>query len=240
MQKSIDTAKILSQSPDTNHLQRLKDVDLYETFKPIYKLDVTNHDANLIVSFLVFAYDPDSLLLNISKDRNENKEEIMLSLGLKPDRDLMKEIIHNDCENFNSCVSMYLGKLTDWRWPTIYSQLDYHSNMIRFANQKTDSEKRIDKMSKEGIVKEMKQDIDMDTVAKVNIQKGTLLKAAIDARQEADRLLEAMKKDFLPTDNATQQDFGFTFTETAKKKVDIYSWRTFIKNRNEIKKSLLQ
>lgn len=240
MQKAIEAAKILSESPDKNHLQHLKDTDLYDTFKDIYKLeDITNSEANLLVSFLIFAYDPDSMRLNISKDRHENKEEIMLSLGLKPAMELMQEIIHNDNNNFNTCVSMYLGKLTDWRWPTIYAQLDYHANMLRFANQKTDSEKTFDKMNKEGVVKEMKQDIDMDTVAKVNIQKGALLTKAIEARQEADRLLEAMRKDFLPTDTATQSDFGFAFTDTAKKKVDIYSWRSFIKDRNEKRKPLV-
>lgn len=159
----------------------------------------------------------------------------MLSLGLKPSMDLMREIIHNDCNGFNTCVSLFLGKLTDWRWSTIFTQLDYHANMLRFANQKTDSEKKFDKMSKEGVVKEMKVDIDMDTVAKINIQKGTLLKNAIEARHEADRLLEAIRKDFLPTDTATQSDFGFAFTDSAKKKIDIYSWRDFIKNEKEKK-----
>lgn len=239
MQKAIDTARILSDSPGSNHLQHLKDVDLFSVFKDIYKLkDINTHDANLLCAYLIYAYDPDSLRLNISKDRHENKEEIMLSLEIDPKIQLMQDIIHNDNNNFNTCVSLYLGKLTDWRWPTIYAQLDYHANMLRFANQKTDSEKTFDKMNKEGVVKEMKQDIDMDTVAKVNIQKGALLTKAIEARQEADRLLEAMRKDFLPTDTATQADFGFQFTETAKKKLDIYSWRDFIKNRNEKKQAV--
>ena len=240
MQKAIEAAKVLSEHPDKNNLQHLKDTDLYDVFKDIYKLEnITNKEANLLTAYLIYTYDPDSMRLNISKDRHENKEEIMLSLGLKPSMDLMQDVIHNDNDNFNTCVSLYLGKLTDWRWSTVYSLLDYHSNMLRFANQKTDSEKRTDKMSKEGVVKEMKEDIDMDTVAKVNIQKGALLTKAIEARQEADRLLEAMRKDFLPTDTATQADFGFAFTDTAKKKVDIYSWRSFIKDRNEKKKSLV-
>lgn len=227
-------AKLLSDTPDVNHLQDLKDTDLYSTFKDLYKLDTTNKEANLLVSFLIFAYDPDSLRLNIRKDRYENKQEILKSLGLDIESELISDIARNENESFTNSVTLYLEKLTDWRWPTIYSLLDYHSSMIRFTNQKTETEKKYDKISKDGESKlTISKDIDMETISKINIQKSELLKKAISAREDADKLLEEIRKAFMPTDTVTAQDFGFTFTETAKKIVNIYSWREFIKTHKE-------
>jgi hypothetical protein len=107
--------------------------------------------------------------------------------------------------------------------------------MIRFANQKTEEEKSFDKMNKEGEVKTLSASYDIDTIAKVNIQKSDIFKRAIEAREKADILLEDIRKEFMPTDTVVQADLGFTFTETAKKKVNTLSWREFIKTLNEKK-----
>lgn len=239
MQRAIDTAKVLSKHPEQNHIEYLKDCNLFNTFEGIYRLNISASNANLISAYLIYAYDPDSVKLDIRKDRIENKSEIMNSIGINPDDELMQEIITNGNDDFNNCVLLFLEKLTDWRWVTIYSLLDYHANMIRFSNQKTESEKKFDKMNKEGEVKEMIQEYDIDTISKVNIQKSDLLKRAIDSREKADVLLDEIRKNFLPTDTAVQADLGFVFTETAKKKVNVSSWREFIRNRNDKKLAAL-
>jgi len=218
MQLAIECAKVLSESPDTNHLQHLKDTDLYNVFKGIYKLDITNREANLIVAYIIYAYDPDSLRLNIRKDRYENKQEILSSLGLTYESELLRDIIYNENDVVTNSVTLYLEKLTDWRWPTIYSLLDYHSSMIRFTSQKTETEKKYDKVGKDGSTQTVTKDYDMEAISKVNIQKSDLLKKAVESRETADKLLEEIRKSFMVTDTATQQDFGFTFTETAKKR----------------------
>lgn len=235
MNKAIEAARTLSKSPESNHLDYLKEANLFNCFEGIYKLNVNVETANLVVAYLIYAYDPDSLKLDIRKDRYENKVEILISLGLDINSEIVQELLTNGNEDFNNCVLVYLEKLTNWRWQTIYSLLDYHSNMIRFANQKTEEEKSFDKMNKEGEVKTLSQSYDIDTIAKVNIQKSDIFKRAIEARKNADELLEDIRKEFMPTDTVVQQDFNFTFTETSKKKVNILSWREYIKGLNEKK-----
>jgi len=237
MQKAIEAAKNISRELNKDHTFYLEDMGLIKTFEEVYNLGISVKDENRIICFIVFAFDPDSQKLDIRKDRRENKESILSCLGADIKSDLFKEILNNSHEKFNNIVLVYLELLTNWKWQTIFSLLDYHSNMIRFATQKTEAEKSFDKINKEGEVKTITQDYDIDTIAKVNLQKSEIFKRAIDARKQADELLEEIRKEFMPTDHVTQIDFGFTFTDTAKKNVDIYSWKEFITTLNEKKKT---
>lgn len=237
MQKFIECARKIITDLEKNWLPEFYELGLNKTFDEIYRLNVSITEANLLTSFIIFSYDPDSSRLDIRKDRYENKCQILSGIGGNINSALFKDILENNNEAFNNVVLNYLEKITTWQWPTIFSLLDYHSNMLRFANQKTEVEKSIDKMNKEGEVKTLTQDYDIDTLAKVNKTKGELLSAAIEAREKASKLLLEIKKDFMPTDHATQSDFNFVFTDTAKDKVDILSWRSFIRQRNDRKAS---
>lgn len=237
MLRYIEVARKIITDLDKNWLPEFNDQGLNKTFDDIYRMNVSISDANILTSFIIFSYDPDSSRLDIRKDRYENKCQILTGIGGNINSELFKDILENNNEVFNNVVLNYLEKITTWQWPTIFSLLDYHSNMLRFANQKTEAEKSIDKMNKEGEIKTLTQDYDIDTLAKVNKTKGELLSAAIEAREKATKLLLEIKKDFMPTDHATQSDFQFDFTDTAKEKVDILSWRQWIKGRNERKKA---
>lgn len=233
MRKGIEIADKIIKNPTSDWLYEFEYIDLKNTFISIYGFDTDLKEKNLLSAFIIFAYDPDSLKLDVRKDRYENKVSIMKNLGINTNTLLIEEILNNSNELFNNCVMLYLEQLTNWRWQTIFALLDYHSNMIRFANQKTEAEKSIDKMNKEGEVKTLVSEYDIDTVSKVNQQKGALLEQALKSRMDAEKLLEEIRKEFMPTDNSTQQDFGFTFTETSKKKINTESWSEFIKARNE-------
>ncbi len=235
MQKFVDCARKIITDLEKNWLSELNELGFNKTFDEIYKMNVSITDANLSVAYLIYCYDPDSTRLDIRKDRYENKCQILTGIGGNIDSPLFKEILENNNETFNNVVINYLEKITTWQWPTIYSLLDYHSSMLRFANQKTEAEKSIEKMNKDGEVKTLTQDYDIDTLAKVNKTKGELLSAALEAREKASKLLLDIKKDFMPTDHATQSDFQFDFTDTAKEKVDIMSWRSFVRDRNRRK-----
>lgn len=225
----------MSKSLEQDHSEYLDDMNLKSVFAGISDLGFPRVDENRLIAFVIFGYDPDSQKLNIEKDRYENKYQILKGLGADADNELFEQILTNANDKFNMVVLNYLETLTNWRWQTIYSLLDYHSNMIRFANQKTEEEKSWDKMSKEGEKLTLKKDYDVDTVAKVNESKGKLLTQAIDARRKADLLLDEIRKTFMVTDNAVQQDLGFTFTDTAKKPIDILSWRSHVVLKNSRK-----
>lgn len=236
MQKAIDTAKLLVKNPKGNYINDLDDLNLFKVFESIYAMGYTTQEENKLIAFIIFAYDPDSQKLDLRKDRYENKVSIMENIGLDVKKDFVQEILTNSNEKFNNVVLNYLETLTDWRWPTIYANLDFHSSMLRFASQKTEAEKSHDKVIGKGDNQEVKTlttDIDIDVIAKVNIQKSDLLRRALTAREDAEKLLEEVRKAFVTTDHAVQSDFGFMYTETAKKKVDIMSWREFIKEKNE-------
>lgn len=238
MQQAVKLAQRMSKQLDKNWLTELEENNLHKCFEPIYKMNLSIINSNTLVAYCIYAHDPDSTKLDIRKDRHDNKVTILKSINEETDFDIFNEIITNENETFNNVVLNYLEILTDWRWPTIFSLLDYHSNMMRFSNQKTESEKRFDKINKEGEVKEITQEYDIDVIAKVNKQKGELLELAIKSRERADKLLTEIKRDFVSTDTIIQADLGFVFTDTAKEKIDIYSWRNFIRNLKKQKQSI--
>ncbi len=128
------------------------------------------------------------------------------------------------------CIFNFLEEIKDFRWSLIFNLLDYSSKMQRFSSENTDSEKKWDEI-KDGQKHTLTEEIDMDKVVKINKSKGELLGLAIEKRKQAEALLEEIRKDFLHTDVGVKADFGFTFTDTAKKR-DVLSWRQWIKDLN--------
>lgn len=226
--KAIDIAKSISKKPEADYSDDLHEINLHKIFEPILKLKHKAKTCNLIVGYIIFAYSKDSTWLDIRKDRLENKLSIFRSLEIDKSSDPFREILHNQNEIVNDVLSEYLAEQTDWRWQSILTHLAYHENMLRFINQKTATEKSYDKVDKEGNVNNLSEEYDIDTIVKVNKQKGELLLLASNARREADKLISEIKKDFVGLDNAVQQDFGFEMTD--EKKMDIMSWRSFVKN----------
>lgn len=235
MQKAIKIAHAISKDPGKNWTEELELINLFSIFKPIYKLDLSIVDSNSVVSYAIFAFDPDSQILNIQKDRAENKSQVASAVSLNTSNKIIAEIISNGHQVFNDVMLTYLLELTDWRWPEIYSLLEYSAKMLRYVNQNTEEEKTFDKMNKDGTVKAMTEDYDIGKISKVNIDKYELLKRSISAREDAEKLIAAISKDFVQTETAVQADYGFSYVETSKKKTDVESWKEFIKQRNNNK-----
>lgn len=229
--KALDIAKNISKKPEADYTDDLHDINLHKTFAPILALKHKGKTCNIIIAYIIFCYSKDSTWLDIRKDRIENKLFVLASLDTDAKSIPFKDIISNQHDIVNDVISEYLIQETDWRWPTIATQLDYHANMLRFINQKTATEKSIDKVDKEGNINSLSQEYDIDTIMKVNKQKGELLQQALTARREADKLLTEIKKDYVALDNAVQQDFGFEITD--EKKMNVLSWRDFIRNKNK-------
>lgn len=228
MTRAIEAAKKISSALEKNSHEILYEINLHLIFAPVEELALSTKNKNSIIVYIILAYDNDSPWLDLRKDRFENKLSILKSLNCDSEDPRFKELLSNHNDTINNIILDYTVELTDWRWNTIFSLLDYHSNMLRFVNQKTESEKSIDKMDKDGGIKTLVQDYDIDTLAGVNEKKGKLLDLALSAREKADKLILEIKKEFVNTDNAVQQDLGFSITETYKKK-DIYSWSEFIR-----------
>lgn len=234
MAKEIELIKKIREDLSKDWKDELRDYNMPDSFASIYSTtDIEN--ANRLICFVVYAYNPDSLWLDLRKDRLENKTKILHHLDANIDTLLFQDVINNKNEVVGMAIFDFLEQLKNWKWRAVFDLLDYSSKMFRFATQDTEEERSFDKMNKEGEVKTLVQSFDIDTISKVNKEKGLLLDQAIAKRKQADILLEEIRKDYVVTDNAVQQDFGFSYTETAKKK-DLLSWRDFIIERNQRKK----
>lgn len=234
MSKEIDLAKLISKDLSIDYKYLIYEYNMPDTFANIYSIASDIKEANTIICFIIYAYSPDSLWLDLKKDRLENKLKILHNLNANVKSELIQGIINGDNEIAGIAIFDFLEELKSWRWRTIFDLLDYSSRMSRFATQVTEAERRYQKINKEGEVKDVIEELDIDVISKVNKEKGMLLDQSIAKRKQADVLLEEIRKEYVGTDNATQSDFGFMFTDTSKKR-DILSWRTFVTELNEKK-----
>lgn len=227
MKKAIELAKKITRDYAKDWSEELWDYNFPPSFKDIYSVsDVET--SNKIICYIVYSYSPDSLWLDLNRDRVENKTLIFNNLGTNVKDALIISILENKSELVNVAIFDFLESLKNWKWKAIFELIEYSSKMFAFASQETEAERNYQKINKEGEVKDIKEDLEIDLISKVNKEKGILLDAAISKRKQADILLKEIKTEFVVTDNATQQDFGVEFTETAQKK-NILSWREFIK-----------
>jgi len=230
MQKSIDLIRKVSKELDKNWLPELEEINLHKIFDPIYRLNFNISNINAIIGFIVLAYDNDSSLLNLKQDRYDNKIKILRSLTEDYQQPQFEEIAKNENDTVNEVIGEYLIEQTTWKWRQIMVSLDFHSNTLRFVSQKMETEKRVDKLNKEGEKKTLVEEYDLDLLAKISKQKGELLEQALRARRDADLLLSEIRKEFVQLDNAVQSDFDFSPTE--EKRINPESWRDFIRERN--------
>lgn len=227
MKRALEIAQKLSDSIDKNCLSELGEANLEVLFKPIYRLPDNIITLNAIVAFVILAYDNDSPWLNLNQDRYDNKKRILQGLDVEI-TPFLEQVIRNDNDRVNDVIIDYLIEQTTWKWKQAMTFMDYHSSMIRFVSKKTETGKSIDEKDAEGNKITFVEEFDADTVAKANKTKGELLQKALEARKEADILLQEIRKEFVHMDNAVQEDFGFSITD--EKKIDPLSWRDFIRH----------
>ena len=236
MEKAIRVSKQIIKELDKDWMQELEDNNLHSTFGAIYSIpNIDIEDKNRIICFIIYAYSPESLWLDLKRDRLDNKKRILDSLGANTSLEIYTGILNNSHDIVGMCTFNFLSELKDWRWSMIFSLLDYSSRQQRFASEDTDAEKTWEELNKEGKKETLKEEIDISQILKINKDKGALLQLSIEKRMQADEMIEQIRKDYVATDVATQSDFRFKFTDTSKQR-DILSWRKFIKERNERKK----
>lgn len=231
MLKAIESIRKISKQLDKDCLPILEEINLHKIFQPVYSLQISLKERNVIVCYCVLAYDNDSSWLNLKQDRYDNKIKILKSLTDKYNNDLFTQIIENNDDEVNEVIGEYLIEQCTWKWRQIMISLDFHSNTLKFVSQKTDTEKSIDKVIGKGeqqTVKTLVTEFDIDLIGKVNKQKGDLLEQAMKARRSADDLLSEIRKEFVQLDNAVQQDFNFSITD--EKNIFHEKWRDFIKH----------
>jgi len=215
--KAIEIAQKMYKNLGENHTLLLEENNLHSIFGSIYNglPKVAWEDKNRIVCYIIFAYDPASGWLNLQQDRLANKIVILNNLAADHKSVLYSEILSNSNDVVSMCIFNFLESLKDWRWQKIY-------NLLEFAN-------RI-----QGIVDKDENTEDIELLVKINKGKGALLEESIEKINKAHELIRQIQKDFVSTDNATQQDFGFQLTAESKSN-KLLSWRQWIRQVNAAK-----
>ena len=232
MHKAIEIAKRIRSDFSKDWTEELEDFMLLKPFYHIYSTDRTLLERNKAVCFIIYAYDPDSLWLDLKKDREENKINILSALDVENTHPLYRDIIGKTYEPVNICVFEYLESIKDFRWKMIFNYLEYAAHIQKSAMSDTPSEISWVERNKDGAPETFKEEIDPDKVVKLKRAKGDLLDVALEKIKIAHTLLDEIRKEYVATDNATQKDFNFDFTETSKKR-NILSWREFIDERKK-------
>jgi hypothetical protein len=237
MQKAIQAAAKIRAKINEDATDILDEINMVRVFAPLKNITDDIRKFNLLVCYIIYAYDNHSPWLDINKDRWTNKEHIIEGLGEDPKSDFWLSVIMQESEHLSDVVANYLMEITTWEWQTILTHLDYHARMIRYVQQNTNSQ-AIVTTDKDGTPKYEEVELEPEKVAKINKDKADVLSKCLQARDEAERLLNKIRAGYVATDNAVQADFGFMITD--EKTIDIYSWRQFIRQVHLPRKELLK
>ncbi len=229
MNNTIELAKRISNNLSKDWEPDYRDLNIWFIFEPLYKIKgYSTLVSNTIAAYIVFAYHNESNWLDYKKDRFDNKNRILISLGAKPTNDPNESIVENANDEINAIVAEFLISQVSSQWKQALSYLDYAAETIRFATKKTEEEKTYDKLTKEGIAVSLTSDIDIEKILKAQVLKSDLLDRAASATEKAHKIIEGIGKEFLELNQVTQAEFGF---EVASEKALHYPlWRDWIRN----------
>lgn len=222
MSKVLDLILELKSDMSSNWQDRLDKINILPDVKILYGKGYSQTFSNRLLAFIILAYDNKSGWVEIHKDRWENKRKIWKRLGGEID-DLTRSIIHNENELVNHVVAWYLDYQRDWRWQSIATCFEYHSEMMRFGGFRTleeiveDGDDTGEKITKE---------ISTDKVAKANTEKGSNIQKGIEHRLKGEAMLDEIRRDFVSLDTITDKEGAGKITETTNP----MSWASFLRN----------
>ena len=137
MSKVLALIEKLSQKLDSDWKQELIAINVWEDFAPLYhKFPGDSYKANVILAFLVFAYDKESKQIDLHMDRMQSKSKILCALaGLSA----MADADYTDAavglmSPYNELIEAYINYQKDRRWRDIVSNYDFHSKASAMAS----------------------------------------------------------------------------------------------------------
>lgn len=216
MQKAIEVAKKIKHAIHDNHWDLLEDVNLHKIFQPLRYLSQPNEVINKIICYVIYAYDNDSNWINLNAERLSDKQRILTGIDANIKESPFYDILKNSQSETKDCIYEYLKFIVNWKWAHILACYELHSAAIQDSNQPIPTE----------ITDEVEK-------SKIRKAKGEALKEGLRQMEVAVELLKEIKSDYVKSNEATKNDFGFEMTD--EKKLDITSWKEFIIGRNEKK-----
>jgi hypothetical protein len=216
----LDLVKELHTNLESNWRLRFEELNIWERVHDLYfeydkelkkmkpRFGGQMRISNTIFSYIVFAYHNSSKWLDLHKDRNDNKNEIMASLAgisYQTEDAYCKAIIGID-EPFNSIIEWVIDMQMDRRWKQIMADFEYHSNA-----------QNISKFARG---------------AKDMTDAGRMLSLAEVRLESATKLLEILRNENVKLDSALTKENRNKLTERTNS--NFMSWENFIRRRDDI------
>lgn len=169
--------------------------------------------ANKLLAFIVLAYNYQSEMIELSKDRLEVKRRIMIRVaGLTfTESKILADAAAGLNQVVNKIAAWHVEEQKDWRWGDIITKIELHSRVMA----------------------DISHQLDVDSDSAKNLEAATKL------RKDAAIMWEEIRREFLPLDNALAAEGKQKITDNIKVS-DFTSWEGYIRQKNFEKKRLEQ
>lgn len=221
MSKMLDKIIKLKQDLSADWKPALQDINVYQDVMKLYSMKWPTKFCNSVLAFVVMAYDNESGWIEIHKDRWDNKYKIASRLELNIKEKKVKDIVENNNATVNNIVAWFMEYQKDWRWDSIMTYFEYHSEMMRFGSIKT--QEQIVVGEEEGGKKTL-SDVSIDEQAKGNFRKGVNIEKAVEMRRKGEELLEEIRQQYVTVDTIMEKEGRRRMTDST----NIESWEHFI------------
>lgn len=174
----LDRLKVLRRNLDGDWTNDLEELGLWDEVAPLYSNLTQRRDANIIVTYVAFAYHAKSIYLDPFKDRLENKKSIMMRIAGKDcfDRELFLDAVLGGDAIIDEIIEFFINDQRDWRWNTIVSNMEFASKVT--AKSRTEDFK----------------------------ESADLLDLADKRREKADKLLEEIREEYVDLDTVLEKE----------------------------------
>ena len=215
MSKALDLIVSLRDKLEENWRSELIRINLWNNVVSLYEEFPDKYlKPNIILSYIIYAYDKDSDWLEMDMDRVMNKERIMKSLAgpdFKDDLNYVSAIV-GELDPYNAIIEKYLNDQPDKRYVAMMASYEFHSRTLMMANQKQSSPS------------------DMASMGKV-LEVG-------DARFDyAEGLKATISQENVLIDTNLKKEGRKPLTERATINFDYMSWEARLLARNQKKKA---
>jgi hypothetical protein len=203
--KILEEILVLKRDLEKDWRPRLDKINILQDVYPLYNYIDNIKDANTILAFIALAYDAESEFLDPHKDRVENKRAIMRRLAGVDcfKRELYINTVLGGDEIIDSIIEWYINNQKDWRWGDIVSNMELASKADLLAKS-------------------------VETISDVT-EAIKLKKLARDTREDADKMLLTLRKEFMNIDASLENEGKKKLTDRIE--VDPFSHEMYLKQR---------
>jgi len=175
--------KKIKNFPHEGNIKTLFNDLKLDGFKFLKDMNIPMEDEILIAKYCCEAYDPESPLHEIHKDRRELKLAIYKQYGIK-NEGVFEEVTRNENENFNKYVAWYYRQIKDFDFEAIVTGQELLTEQLEVARTRIQKKKGALELDDDKFLKAMNLKNLCYTNAVDNIDKVNQLKRNYQKKYE--------------------------------------------------------